>query len=370
MTSRPLRILYLTKNADRGESAMIIGIHQAGHDVRLIANIDSKHVQRIRDAGVPVTNYNWEPKFDRGLIRKIRRDVRDDEIDIIHSLNGKTCMHMVMASKGTRAKLISYLGVTGNVSWLLPGSWIRFLNRRVDRIVCVAEGVRQYLLSVRFLWLHLDPRKVITIHKGHRLEWYNSAPVDRAELGVPSNAMLVTCSSRLRKRKGLKELILALGETDPANNIHVLFLGHEGDSELHRSVARLPHPERVHFAGFREDGPAVMAASDVCALPVLRGEGLSRAVIEAMVYEVTPLVTDVGGNAELVVDGECGVVVPPGDVTALAQALDMLYSNPAQRREFGRAARERIAREFRSEDTIERTLELYREVLAEPNRAS
>ena len=132
---------------------------------------------------------------------------------------------------------------------------------------------------------------------------------------------------------------------------------------MRRASASLPHPERVHFAGFRRDAPAVMAASDICCLPVLRGEGLSRAVIEGMAYGIAPLVTDVGGNTELVVDGESGLVVPPGDIAALAQALEWLHDHPDERRQMGEAARERIGTHFRSEDTIVKTLALYRELV-------
>ena len=111
--------------------------------------------------------------------------------------------------------------------------------------------------------------------------------------------------------------------------------------------------------------PAITAASDIFCLPVLRGEGLSRAVIEGMAYGVTPLVTPVGGNTELVIEGEWGLVVPAGDVKALAQAMEQLYDNPDSRNEYGAAARNRIDRHFRSEHTIEKTLELYQEVMAE-----
>jgi glycosyltransferase involved in cell wall biosynthesis len=88
-------------------------------------------------------------------------------------------------------------------------------------------------------------------------------------------------------------------------------------------------------------------------------------VIEGMAYGVVPLVTAVSGNTELVIDGECGLVVPPGDEQALANAMEWLYDNPKERRRMGEAARERIGTQFRSEDTVRKTLALYRELMAE-----
>jgi len=369
--SEQLRILYLTDKSDRGESAMIMGVQQHGHEVHVFGKLASEHVQRIRDSGIPVTDVPWKKKLDRKVLQAIRHTVLLHEIDIIHASNSRTTLHMVLATRklqrmGKSPKLIAYLGVTGNVAWWSPLSWLRFLNPRIDRIICVAEGVRQYLLQdVRLLGLKLDPAKVVTIYKGHKLEWYQSEPADLAGFNIPANAMVVTMASRLRPRKGITELIRALGQTRPEFPIHLLFLGHEGNTELKAEVARLPHPERVHFGGFRKDAPAIMAASDVCCLPVLSGEGLSRAVIEGMAYGVCPLVTPVGGNTELVIDGECGVVVPVGDETALAAAMERLYQNPQERKRMGAAARERIARHFHSDETVRQTLALYREIMSQ-----
>jgi len=285
-------------------------------------------------------------------------------VDIVHAFTNRTVLHMVLATRGLPVTLVAYRGVIGNVSWLSPLSWLRFLNPRISRIVCVAEGVRRYLLGLRLLGLRLAPEKVVTINKGHDLAWYQDRPADLAQFGIPAGAMVVSCSSRLRPRKGLWELVRALGRTDPGRNIHLLFLGHQGNESLRREIRRIHHPERVHFAGFRSDAPAVMAASDVCALPVLDGEGLSRAVIEAMACQVPAIVTPVGGNTDLVVDGVCGLVVPVGDEQALADAMERLYDDPDARRRMGKAARERIATRFRVSDTVARTLALYEQVLA------
>jgi glycosyltransferase involved in cell wall biosynthesis len=366
-----LKILYLTDKSDRGESAMIMGVHNNGHEVHVFGKLNSINVQRIRDAGIPVTDVRWKKMLDRGVLQAIRKTVLEHGIDIIHTGNSRTTLHMVMATKklqrmGKSPKLIAYLGVTGNVAWWSPISWVRFLNPRIDRIICVAEGVRQYLLQdVRLLGLKLDPKKVVTIYKGHKLEWYQSEPADLGQFGIPADAMVVTVASRLRPRKGIPELIRALGLTSPERNIHVLFLGHKGNDEILAEVAKLPHPERVHFGGYRDDAPAIMAASDVCCLPVLSGEGLSRAVIEGMAYGICPLVTPVGGNTELVIDGECGKVVPIADEPALAAALEWLYDHPQERKRMGAAARQRIADHFHSDETVRQTLALYQEIMAE-----
>src|SRR5690606_36593192 len=119
--------------------------------------------------------------------------------------------------------------------------------------------------------------------------------------------------------------------------------------------------------GYRDDAPALTAACDVFVLPSTRREGLARSLIEAMAYGVAPVVTDRGGSPELVQDGACVLVVPVADAPALARAIRTLHDDPDRRARLGSAARVRIRNDFRIEDTIARTLALYRSLV--PDRA-
>ena len=86
-----------------------------------------------------------------------------------------------------------------------------------------------------------------------------------------------------------------------------------------------------------------------------------------MCYRVPPVVTDSGGSPELVVDGVSGLVVPPRDAEALAAAFEKLIRDPALRRRMGDAARERIEKDFRNEETVRQTIALYRELVPNPD---
>jgi glycosyltransferase involved in cell wall biosynthesis len=101
----------------------------------------------------------------------------------------------------------------------------------------------------------------------------------------------------------------------------------------------------------------------VFVLPSTKREGLARSLIEAMAYGVAPVVTDCGGSPELVQHGISGLVVPVADSAALAAAIRTLHDDAELRRRLGAAARERIRTSFRIEDTIARTLELYRSLV-------
>jgi glycosyltransferase involved in cell wall biosynthesis len=120
----------------------------------------------------------------------------------------------------------------------------------------------------------------------------------------------------------------------------------------------------VHALGYRTDAPEISAASDMVVLPTTKREGLSRAILEAMAYGRPAVVSDTGGNAELVADGESGFVVPPSDPQALAAAISSLAGDPELRERMGAAARQRITELFSVEQGVAATLRVYR-MLAE-----
>jgi len=160
-------------------------------------------------------------------------------------------------------------------------------------------------------------------------------------------------------------LIAAAGLLPPGLPVHFLFIGQDMDQEPMRSLAAAsPYRDNIHLIGFRENVLGIVASSDVAVLPAVKREGLPKTVIEAMVHRVTPIVTTTGGNAELVEDGVSGLVVPPGDAPALAQAIERLYRNPDETRRMGEAARLRIGQHFRLEDSVTAHLRLYQEITA------
>ena len=266
---------------------------------------------------------------------------------------------------GLPVRIVAYRGIVGNVSFADPVSWLRFLNPRIAKIICVAEAVRRYFLEMRPAFLRIPADRLVTIHKGHSLDWYREPPADLAALGIPHGAFVVGCVANYRPRKGIDLLVDAVARLPRSLNVHLLLVGDMSAPRLTEAIERSGAADRVHRVGYRADAPALAAACDVFALPSTRREGLARSLIEAMAYGVAPVVTDCGGSPELVIDGQSGLIVPPGDAGALAAALARLHDDPELRGRLGSAARERIRRDFRIEDTIERTIGVYERVLAE-----
>jgi glycosyltransferase involved in cell wall biosynthesis len=267
------------------------------------------------------------------------------------------------ASRGLPVKIVAYRGIVGNVSFFSPISWLRFLNPRIDRIVCVANAVRDYFLRMQPAFLRVPAERLVTIHKGHSLDWYRAEPADLSALGIPRDAFVVGCVANYRPRKGIEVLVDALALLPSEWPVHLLLVGGGMDaSRLTRHIAASPAAGRIHVLGYRSDAPSLTAACQAFVLPSTKREGLARSLIEAMAYGVAPVVTDCGGSPELVVDGVSGFVVPVRDAAAIAAALRKLRDDSELRRRLGAAARERIRNDFRIEDTIAKTLALYREL--------
>lgn len=360
MTAR-LRVLCITEHSDRPEAETFIGLKGEGVDVHVLCSPKARQYPRLVAAGVPVTPLEIAGRFDRKALDSIRAELRRHSYDVVHLFNNRTVFHGLIATRGYPAKIVVYRGIVGNVSVLSPFSWLRYLNPRVDRIVCVAEAIRRYFLGLRLLGWRLPPEKVVTIHKGHDLAWYRDPPVNLAALGVPADAFTVCCVANWRPRKGVEVLIRAFASLPSEARVHLVLAGDM--SGVEKLIAAHPYRERIHVLGIRPDAPALAAACDVAVLPSLRREGLPKTVIEAMAYGVPTIVTDVGGSAELVTDGVNGLVVAPGDSDALAAAILRLQREPALAQELGRRGRERIEREFSNRATIVRTAALYRELV-------
>lgn len=126
--------------------------------------------------------------------------------------------------------------------------------------------------------------------------------------------------------------------------------------------------DRVLF-GMRHDIPDILQASDVFVL-ASDTEGLSRSVLEAMAAGLPSVVTDVGGNSELVLDEVTGLIVPPNDVESLSGAMLRLSTEEALRKKFAEAAFERAVSSFSRSRMLDRYTSLYEKLLAAKSGAT
>jgi glycosyltransferase involved in cell wall biosynthesis len=142
--------------------------------------------------------------------------------------------------------------------------------------------------------------------------------------------------------------------TEPGARPVLVYMGDGPQfAEVQQVRETLPHRDDIVLTGYRRDAGALIAGADVCAMPSLWQDALPLAVMQPMALARPVVASAVGGIPEMIVDGETGLLVPPGDVDALASALGRLLADPERRDRFGRAGRERVATLFTPEGQMQ-----------------
>jgi len=366
---RPIRVLCINGESDPAETGSFIEMHRQGIDISVITWPGTVNHDALVAAGVPVIPYVLKWKLSRPCIRFIRGELQRGGYDILHMLDKRATMNGLMASIGMDVRLIAYRGIMGNIAYWSPQSWLYLLNPRLDRIICVCEAVRQDLLSLGVPGLRLRRNVPVTIHKGHRPDLYDGDAEDLRQFGIPEGAFVVACTLRAVPRKGVPVFIEAIDRLPPGLDIHVLMAGTGMDNPNHRElVAGNSYADNIHLYGFLQRMPWILKNVDVSVLPSLKREGLPRAMLEAMISGVIPVVTNVGGSPELVEDGKSGYVVEPGDPLAIRDRILTLYNDRETLQRMSAAARNRVLEDFTIEKTARETIAVYEDVLANPRR--
>jgi len=214
------------------------------------------------------------------------------------------------------------------------------------------------------------PSRLGLIHNGVDLSRFRAAgerSAVRASLGIEPSATVFACLANLIGYKGHAELLSALATIKPrlAPNWRLLAIGRDGGAlaGLKAQAEALGLTENILWLGLRRDVAELLQASDIGVL-ASHEEGFSNAIIESMACGLPMVVTDVGGNAEAVSHGACGLVTRPRNVGALAQALCDVALNPALAITMGAAGRERAAQVFSLESCLDKYEATYRALLA------
>lgn len=211
------------------------------------------------------------------------------------------------------------------------------------------------------------PEKVGLIYNGTDLSMMSAAKrTDVSTLGMPAGELTLITVANLIPYKGHTDLLNALGQiaSKMPQPWHLICVGRDQGHgpQLHDQIAKLGLEKNIHFLGERDDVPQLLKAANIGILSS-HEEGFSNAVIEGSAAALPMIVTDVGGNAEAVLDGITGLVVPPHNPAALGRAILQLALDPDLRAELGAAGRKRAEREFSLESCVEKYDRFYRGLL-------
>lgn len=264
----------------------------------------------------------------------------------------------------------SNLGLEGNKRTTI---WTAKLCARLSRlvpikIVCCSEASKHIHTELGY-----DSEKMIVIPNGFDLTAFSPDPEARIsvrrELGIPENSILIGLVARFDPLKDHGNFLQAAGIlienlTLSTQEIHFILCGSGVIWENEFFVKKINGyglNNRVHLLGRREDIPRLTAAFDI-ASSSSSGEGFPNIIGEAMACGVPCVVTNVGDSALIV--GDAGIVVPPKNPKALAEAwLNLIKAGKEERKRLGERARRRVLENYNLPNIVERYVTLYREVL-------
>ncbi|MDD5670484.1 MAG: glycosyltransferase, partial [Candidatus Omnitrophica bacterium] len=372
MTAAPIRILYiidkllpagtqmdllrLVRSLDRGRFCPYVVALQTGGQV----------AKDLESAGVKPVILDVKRAYDFSGLRALGflvRFMRQEKIDIVqlHFLQADMLGTLAAKLAGVK-KIITTRRDEG--FWMTPRQRMlsRFFGARADCVLANSEAVKKAALDREKLTC-----PVRVIHNGVEMERYAESSQDRravrAELGLSDDEILIGVIANMRHRiKGYEYLLEAVPQVlAEIKNARFLFVG-DGDlrPDYEARAAELGVSKKIIFIGSRRDTVRLINAMDIACLSSLT-EGFSNALLEYMACGKPVIATDVGGNPEIV--GTAGILVPPKDSRALADAMTGLARNGELRASLGREARQRIAENFTVERTVAAYQEFYEELL-------
>ncbi len=348
--NRTLRLLLVLNASDRSESAIWNGLHKRGIEVNATCSPAAPQYKTLIKSDFPVMPLLVRTRLDLRAASILRKKIKTFDPDIIYAPTNRTLSASLFASGGTRTKVFGYRGTIGHLSYLDPAAWLTYLHPRLRHIVCVSMAVERYLREE----MRMPAGRVTTIYKGHDPAWYSNQPnADLTLFNIPANAYTVAFAGNMRPVKGVDVLLRSLRLLPPDSPLHLLLIGDIRDKKV-LSLSKEPNiASRAHFTGYRTDAPALINASDAFVMPSVEREGLPRAVFEAMALEKPVIVSDVGGMPEQILHNQTGLVIPPSNEKALAEAMTKLAADPDRASQLGKAGYNRLNENFHISRTID-----------------
>lgn len=344
------------------------GLHDAGAEV-IGACADGPHLDAVREAGfeviaVPMAR-SLSPLAQWRALRAMIKLIRQTQPDVVHAHMPISGFIARVAAFYCRVPRIAY--TCHGFLFNQPGPiWRKLLSfvlewsagRWTDVFMTVSMEEAH---DARRLRIHRHPIANLNGRDPARFRPDQKARrAIRTELGIADDTVVILAVSRLVRHKGYPELLSAM---ERVPNAHLWIVGarlpsdHGDMMEAEFQRAREALGLRLHMLGYRDDVPAIMAASDIFALPS-HFEGLPMAIVEAMLSGLPVVTTNIRGAREQVIDRETGLVVPVGPAETLAQALNKLVIDPDMRRIYGGAGLKRARHLYVEGDSVARSVNL------------
>jgi glycosyltransferase involved in cell wall biosynthesis len=306
--------------------------------------------------------------LDKLLLKQFALKKIIDEIkpDLVHLNNGYACMHeWMLACNLWGIKVLAHDRGTEYPCNMQTKLFVRLL----DVIMCVSDSFKDNVVRQ-----HLKPKRIRRVYDGIRVDSFKGvspAENDRVkkEFGFRDGQFVVGIVGNIIRWKGQLVVLQAIKEVKKAiPDIKCLIIGkvaqrsEDYKTELDAYVRNNNLGENIIFTGYRTDIPNILSVLNILIHASVDPEPFGLVVLEGMAMRKPVIATNVGGPAEIVVQNETGVLVPPNDAESMADAIVDCLSNKDKAREMGERGRQRFVEMFSSDKMVEETEKVYEEI--------
>jgi glycosyltransferase involved in cell wall biosynthesis len=337
-------------------------LSQKGHKVRIITNPKTHIESKAKELGLVVTAIRIKGYFNPRATLLLRKIIHQERIDVIHLHFSKDIWWVIPALYFSPLPVILTKHIESRVS--KKDILHRLINGRLDGVIAVSEMIKKNFLKTT----SVKESKVATIYCGLDLERYHPEKEKNgvAEFRLDSLAKVVGIVGRLCPGKGQEDFLKAaklILKVSPETTFMIVGedIGAPGyKNHLKDLSQRLGISEKIIFAGHRDDVPEMLSLFDVFAF-TSQAESFGLTLIEAMAMEKAVVAFDAGAVREIMEDGLSGILVPLGDISALAEAILSLLNDSERCREFGARGRKIVQEKFNIDVAVAKTEEVYTE---------
>ena len=369
-----IRVLkFLTHFAVGGTERQFVytaaGLDRSRFDIRVGCTAQiGPFIKEIRALNVPIWEYPINSLYSYRTMRrqlKFIRDLRREQIHVVHAYGFYPNLFAIWpAALGTRSVTIASVRDMGVFTdrHKLKSLGQAMACRLADCVVANSYAVRDWLerQGLGLYDIQVIPNGIKMPAPRRNDE---PSPV-RRELKIDLKCPVIAVIGRLVRTKGLEYFLEAAASIAARySSVRFLIVGEANIEppyrrQLEERARSLSLTGRLLFIGQRNDVPQIMREIDISVQPSLT-ESFSNTLLESMANGLPVVATNVGGNPEVVADGESGMLVPPADPAALTHAMAQLLERPDLAQRLGQAAREKVARKYSLECLLRRTEDLY-----------
>lgn len=336
---------------------LVTGLRELGAPAVLVAH-EAGELRRRADEGLRFHDFAPQSEVDVRAAWTLSRIIGDVQPDVVHAHDPMAVALAAMALPMAGGRELPRLVASRRVDFHLKRhAFSRWKYRQIDVFIAASHGIAKILNADG-----VPSDRVVVVHDGVNVGWIDrQPPVDaHAAFWLPKGAPIVGNVAALVAHKGQRHLIAAakrvIRDVPDARFLIV------GDGELRepleRQVKELGLERHVLLTGFRDDAVGLQKSFDVFVMSSVT-EGLGSAMLDAMACSRAVVASRTGGIPEAIEDGSTGLLVPPQDEPALAQAIVRLLTDGPLRRALGEAGRRRVVDEFSVERMVARTLAVY-----------